>query len=232
MPTARRVARILDVLARRQPDLTVVAEDVYKSHNLSAMLRSCDAVGIGTVHAVRPSGDVPTYEASSASAEKWVDLRVHRLIDDAVFELRAAGMQVLAAHFGDEAVDYRSVDYVRPTAVLFGNERSGVSHRAAALADAQVIVPMLGMVQSLNVSVATAVILFEAQRQRREAGRYDRPALPARTRNDLALRWLDPGLARRHDEAGTPLPWIDVDGSVLPEERGVPAWASEPDVPS
>src|SRR5690606_19622676 len=75
--TERRRRRILDVLSRRQPDLTVLAEDVYKPHNLSAMLRSCDAVGIGTVHAVRPTGGVATFNATSASAEKWVDLVVH-----------------------------------------------------------------------------------------------------------------------------------------------------------
>ncbi len=188
--TERRRRRILDVLSRRQPDLTVLAEDVYKPHNLSAMLRSCDAVGIGTVHAVRPTGGVATFNATSASAEKWVDLVVHERLDDAVAALRAQGMRIYAAHLSDQAVDYRDVDYRGPSAIVFGNEKEGVTPAAAAAADAHVVIPMLGMVQSLNVSVATAVILFEAQRQRRDAGLYDAPRLTQAQIRQAMLHWL------------------------------------------
>ncbi|MEX2502260.1 MAG: tRNA (guanosine(18)-2'-O)-methyltransferase TrmH [Trueperaceae bacterium] len=218
MPTERRAQRAFDVLARRQPDLTVVAEDVYKPHNLSAMLRSCDAVGIPTVHAVRPTGGLATYNATSASAEKWVDLVVHRSVRDALAAVRAQGMQVLAATFSDDAIDYRDADFLRPTAIVFGNERDGVTPEAADAADGHVIVPMLGMVQSLNVSVAAAVILFEAQRQRRDAGRYRSPALDAQTRNDLAYRWLHPYDAERRRREGRPTPWLDEDGMPLPPD--------------
>lgn len=212
MATPHRAARVFGVLARRQSDLTIVAEDVHKPHNLSAMLRSCDAVGIGTVHATAPTGGVPTYSATSASAEKWVDLVVHDRLDPALDEVQAQSMQVLAAHFSEGAIDYRDADYTRPTAILFGNERAGVSPRGAARADLHVTIPMLGMVRSLNVSVATAVILFEAQRQRREAGMYDRPALSARTRNDLAFRWLYPRVADRLDAQNEAYPWLDPEG--------------------
>jgi tRNA (guanosine-2'-O-)-methyltransferase len=232
MPTDRRAARVFEVLARRQPDLTVLAEDVYKPHNLSAMLRSCDAVGIGTVHAVRPTGGVPTYQATSASAEKWVDLVVHQEVEAAIDALRAEGRQVLAAHLSADARDYRDVEYVRPTAILFGNERSGVSERAAARADAHIVIPMLGMVRSLNVSVAAAVILFEAQRQRRLAGRYAEPALSARERNDLAFRWLYPHEAARRDQKGEPAPWLDEDGDLWRGSDEAPPWARRtPTVP-
>jgi tRNA (guanosine-2'-O-)-methyltransferase len=192
VPTERRLARVLEVLRLRQPDLTVVAEDVYKPHNLSAMLRSADAVGIGRVHAIHPAGSVPTFTATSASAERWVELIAHRTLADAAQAVRSEGMQILAAHLSDDAIDYRDADYTRPTAVLFGNERSGVSDGAAALADSHIVVPMQGMVQSLNVSVATAVILFEAQRQRREAGRYREPQLSAAAIEAAAFGWLYP----------------------------------------
>jgi tRNA (guanosine-2'-O-)-methyltransferase len=225
MPTDRRAARVFEVLARRQPDLTVLAEDVYKPHNLSAMLRSCDAVGIGTVHAVRPTGGVPTYQATSASAQKWVELVVHQEVEAAIDALRGEGRQILAAHLSADARDYRDVDYVRPTAILFGNERSGVSERAAARSDAHIVIPMLGMVRSLNVSVAAAVILFEAQRQRRAAGRYARPALPARERNDLAYRWLYPQEAERRAQNGDPAPWLDENGEVWRGSGDAPPWA-------
>ena len=218
--TERRFRRIDAVLRRRQRDLTILAEDVYKPHNLSAMLRSADAVGIGTVHAVTPTGGLPTFSATSASAEKWVSLAVHHELASALRAVRAQEMQVLAAHLSEHAVDYRDVDYVRPTCIVFGNERSGVSPPAAAAADAHVIIPMLGMVPSLNVSVATAVILFEAQRQRRAAGCYDRPSLDARARNDQAVRWLYPRLAAHLDAAGQPLPSLDERGRLPP---GLPA---------
>lgn len=200
--TDERVARVREVLLKRQPDLTVVAENVHKPHNLSAILRSCDAVGIGTVHAVTPTGGVPVYSDTSASAQKWVQLEVHPDIDSTVDSLRGQGLQLLAAHFSAEAVDYRKIDYTRPTALLLGNEKHGVTPRAAALADGHVIIPMLGMVQSLNVSVAAAVILFEAQRQRLAAGFYEEARLEPGELERLAFMWLKPREARLLLEAG------------------------------
>ncbi|HET9026130.1 MAG TPA: tRNA (guanosine(18)-2'-O)-methyltransferase TrmH [Trueperaceae bacterium] len=188
--TLQRRQRISDVLSKRQPDLTVLAEEVHKPHNLSAVIRSCDAVGIGTVHAVRPTGGVATFSATSASADKWVELVVHDGIASAVAALKARGMRVYAAHLSQQAVDYRAVDYTQPCALLLGNEKAGVSSEAAALADEHVIIPMLGMVQSLNVSVAAAVILFEAQRQRLAAGMYDRVRLSDEELREITKRWL------------------------------------------
>ena len=212
--TERRFRRLMDVLARRQPDLTILAEAVHKPHNLSAMLRSCDAVGIPVVHAVRGSGEVPTYQATSASAEKWVALEVHDDFDLAIDGLREKGMQVLAAHLSDDAVDYREPDYTRPTCIIFGNERDGVSPRAAAVADQHIIIPMLGVVESLNVSVAAAVILFEAQRQRSAAGLYDTSRLDPDERRELAVRWLHPREAAMLDERGLPMPALTEDGEL------------------
>ncbi len=214
--TERRYRRIQRVLRYRQPDLTLLAEDVYKPHNLSAMIRTADAVGVGTVHATHPSGGVATFNATSASAEKWVDLRVHASLDAALAVLHAQGMRVYAAHLADDAVDFRDVDYVGPTCVVFGNEKSGVSEAAAAAADARIVIPMLGMVQSLNVSVATAVVMFEAQRQRRAAGAYDAPRLTAAERDDRAVRWMHPRVAARLRAAGLPLPTPGPEGA-LPE---------------
>src|SRR5690606_39761294 len=110
--------RVRDVLSRRQPDLTVSAEHVHKPHNLSAVLRSCDAVGIGTVHAVKPTGGVPTYSATSASAEKWVEVLVHGDVSGAVAAVRRSGARVYAAHLSGTAVDYRVVVYNVPCALL------------------------------------------------------------------------------------------------------------------
>lgn len=201
------------MLELRQPDLSVLAEAVHKPHNLSAILRSCDAVGIPTVHAVNPTGGVPTYNETSASAEKWVALEVHTSLQDAKTAL--GEVQLLAAHFSAEARDYRDVDYTRPTCILLGNEKHGVSNEAAELADAHIIIPMLGMVQSLNVSVAAAIILFEAQRQRREAGFYDSPRLSESERQSRAFRYLHPRRAALLGAAGQPFPDLDADGDIV-----------------
>lgn len=212
--TLRRYRRIQEVLRRRQPDLTLLAEDVHKPHNLSAMLRTADAVGVDRVHATHPTGDVPTFSATSASAERWVELVVHPSLDAALAAVRADGMRVYAAHFAPDAVDFREVDYTVPTCVLFGNERDGVSPAAAAGADARIVIPMLGMVPSLNVSVATALVMFEAQRQRRAAGAYDAPRLTAVERDARAVTWLYPRQAARLTSAGLPLPTLTPEGEL------------------
>ncbi len=212
--TTARYHKVLKMLSKRQPDLTILAEDVHKPHNLSAMLRSCDAVGIGTVHATNPTGGIATFNETSASAEKWVRVQVHPDIQMAVSAVRAQGMQLFAAHFSEKALDYRDVDYTKPSCILFGNEKWGVTDEAAALADAHVIIPMLGMVPSLNVSVATAIILFEAQRQRRVAGLYDTPRLSERDMQEQAFWLLHPKEAALYTERGQALPALREDGLI------------------
>jgi tRNA (guanosine-2'-O-)-methyltransferase len=214
--TERRWRRVDQVLRHRQRDLTLLAEEVHKPHNLSAMLRSADAVGIGLVHAVEPTGGVPTFSATSASAEKWVDLVVHPDLATALRVIRAGGHQVLAAHLSPQARDFREADYTRPTCIVLGNEKDGVSAEAADAADGHIVIPMLGMITSLNVSVATAVIVFEAQRQRRAAGFYDAPTLTERERNDRAVRWLYPRQAAWYEARGLDLPRLGELGELPP----------------
>lgn len=189
--TPERMARIREVLSRRQPDLTVLLENVHKPHNLSAILRTCDAVGVLRAHAVNPTGGVPTFNETSGGSHKWVELQVHPDIQSAISHLKGQGFQVLAAHLSEGALDFREVDYTKPTAVLLGAEKWGVSEEAAALSDLHIKIPMMGMVQSLNVSVAAAVILFEAQRQRIRAGFYSVPRLEKETLEALFQAWLN-----------------------------------------
>lgn len=209
--TKKRYQRIINVLSHRQKDLTILAEDVYKPHNLSAILRTCDSVGIGKAYAVNPTGGVPTFSASSSSADKWVELEVHKTIEDAIETIKSQGMKVYAAHFSEDAVDYRKVDYSQPSCILLGNERSGVTNKAAQLADKRIIIPMLGMVPSLNVSVAAAIILFEAQRQRFEAGMYKQAQLAEREMNDIAYNWYRPKEAAQFKSQGLSFPKIDIE---------------------
>lgn len=212
--TPERLARLNRALDRRQPDLTVLLENVHKPHNLSAILRTCDAVGVLGAHAVVPGGSVRRHHATSAGSGKWVGVEVHRTLGDAVAALRGRGLRILAAHPTPEARDFREEDYTRPTAVLLGQEKLGVSAEALAACDGAVAIPMLGLVGSLNVSVAAAQILFEAQRQRLAAGLYERPRLDPETRVRVLFEWAHPEVATYCRREGLPYPRLDEAGEL------------------
>ncbi|MEM8830245.1 MAG: tRNA (guanosine(18)-2'-O)-methyltransferase TrmH [Cyanobacteria bacterium P01_G01_bin.19] len=211
----RRYERLKQVLNQRQPDLTVLAEDVHKPHNLSAIIRTCDAVGIFAVHAVNRHSDTPTFSQVAQGSEKWVNLNFHSNIRTAIAHLQQNKYKVYAAHLSDIAVDYRQIDYTQPTAILLGTERWGVTPEAAELVDGHIVIPMQGMVQSLNVSVANAVILFEAQRQRMEAGMYDRVRLDPETYNKIIFEWGYPDIADMYRREGKPYPSLGKEGEIL-----------------
>jgi tRNA (guanosine-2'-O-)-methyltransferase len=158
--TPDRFRKLRRVLSARQPDLTVLMENVHKTHNIAAVLRTCDAVGVFEANAVSEEDEVPRHHMVSGGTRRYVRVRLHDSIVAACEALRTEGHQVLAAHFSDAAVDYREVDYTPPTAILMGSELWGVSEAAAAHADRHVAIPMNGMVQSLNVSVAAGLSFY------------------------------------------------------------------------
>ncbi len=205
------------MLATRQPDLTVCLEQVHKPHNVSAIIRTADAVGVHQVHAVWPTSRMRTLVSSAAGSNSWVNVKTHRTISDAVTHLKDQGMQILATHLSARAVDFREVDYTRPTCVLLGQEKTGITEEALALADQDIVIPMIGMVQSLNVSVASALILYEAQRQRHNAGMYLRThsALDEEEQQRLMFEGGYPVLANVAKRKGLPRPQIDQQGQVV-----------------
>lgn len=212
--TATRFHRIRAVLERRQPDLTVVLENVHKPHNLAAILRTADAVGIFEAHAVAPDGAVRTSVESAGGTDKWIDVKVHRTTEAALDAVRASDHQLLAAH-PEDAEDYRDVDFTRPTALILGQEKDGLTKAAAEAADRRISVPMAGFVTSLNVSVAAAVILFEAQRQRATAGLYESSRLPRELFETKLFEWTYPKLADLCRRRGEAYPRLDQDGELL-----------------
>ena len=211
----RRYERLKQVLNQRQPDLTVLTEDVHKPHNLSAIIRTCDAVGVFAVHAVNRHSDTPTYSQVAQGSEKWVKLHSHPDIKTAIKLLQEQNHQVYAAHLSNTAIDYRQVDYTQPTAILLGTEKWGVTKEAANLVDGHIIIPMQGMVQSLNVSVANAVILFEAQRQRLKAGMYNQVRLDPETYKQVIFEWGYPDVAAMYRRQGKPYPELGERGEIL-----------------
>ncbi len=176
----RRLEKIRGVLARRQPGLTVVMENIHDPHNVSAVFRSCDAVGVLRVELLYNQEKFPRIgKKSSSSANKWLECRKHRSVDECYGALHAEGFRIFATHLGTDALSLYDLDLTQDVALVFGNEHRGVSDEAAAKADANFQIPMVGMIQSLNVSVAAAVSLYEALRQRLAHGLLDRPALSA-----------------------------------------------------
>ena len=210
--TPERYEKILKVLNARQTDLTVITDQVHKGQNLSAITRTADAVGIHQVHAVYDQGVYRPHTGTALGAHKWVKTIVHRNIVTPIENLQGQGFQVLAAHFDERAVDYRAVDYTKPTALLLGAEKWGVSETACRRLDGTVIIPMMGMAESFNVSVACAIILAEAQRQRSEAGMYNSCHLSQEEYQTLLFEWCQPMIARMCRESGLSYPELDDTG--------------------
>ncbi|MBC7793971.1 MAG: tRNA (guanosine(18)-2'-O)-methyltransferase TrmH [Clostridia bacterium] len=209
--TSERLAKLRTVVARRQPDLTVLMENVHKPHNFSAVMRTCDAVGALNAHAV-VRNELRVNTANTSSADKWVRVGKHAGVADAIQHLRSSGHKVMAAHLSPRAIDFRAHDFTKPTAVLLGQELYGVTDEALALCDGEVVVPMLGLIASLNVSVAAAVILYEAQRQREAAGMYAKAQLSDEAQRDLIFEYLHPIIA---EKKGKPYPLIDEEGHIV-----------------
>lgn len=178
------------MLRRRQPDLTVVMENIHDPHNVSAMLRSCDAAGVMQVQLVYTQEQFPKMgKKSSASAAKWVEQRTFRSLEECLATLREEGFAIAATRIGESSKSLFDVDLTHKVAVVFGNEHRGVSDECAAMADLHLMIPMVGMIQSLNVSVACAVTLYEAVRQRILRGHYDQPKLSSEELRTILHRW-------------------------------------------
>ncbi len=213
--TPERYQRLRAVLDRRQPDLTVITDNVHKGRNLSAIVRTADAAGIAEMHAVIDDKDYKAFRGTAMGSHSWVAVRRHRDIAALITGLQGDGYQVLAAHLDADSVDYRQPDYTRPTAILLGAEKRGVSAEACALADAHITIPMMGMVQSYNVSVAAGIILSEAQYQRDQQGLYDRPRLDEQTYRQTLFEWAHPQVRDFCREYGLDYPALrEEDGEI------------------
>jgi tRNA (guanosine-2'-O-)-methyltransferase len=167
----RRREKFLNVIKQRQPDLTVVIENIHDPHNVSAILRTADAVGLLEVQLVYTNEEFPALgKKSSASAIKWIKRNKYSSIPECYNELRQRGFHIYATKLGKRSRTLFDIDFTEKVAFVFGNEHQGVSAKAAELSDGNFQIPMTGMIESLNVSVACAVTLYEAFRQRRKTG--------------------------------------------------------------
>ncbi len=193
--TPEREERLRTVIARRQPTLTVVLENIHDPHNVAAILRTADSVGILEVQLVYTYEEFPDLmrygKKSSAGTRKWLARRHHGSVEDCLGDLAQRGFCVYTSTLERDSRPLYELDLARPVALLFGNEHRGASPEAISGAAGTFHIPMAGMAQSLNVSVAVAVALYEAFRQRRAAGMYDHPQLGEEEREELLREWRE-----------------------------------------
>jgi tRNA (guanosine-2'-O-)-methyltransferase len=187
--TPERFQKLAKVAAKRQFDLTVVLENVFDPHNISAVMRTCDAVGIQEIHVLstRIAPHKRWGAKSSSSAAKWLTIQQHTDTNACFTALREKKFRVLTTHLAADSVDLYELDFTQPLALVFGNEREGVSEEIRKLADGNFIIPQQGIIRSLNISVACAVCLYEAYRQKQAAGHYERSN--SETNTSLMEQW-------------------------------------------
>ncbi len=191
-PTAERRARIEKVLRQRQLGLTLVLANIHDPHNVSAIYRSCDAFGVPEVHLYYTDTAFPALgRRTSASARKWVDTLRHKDKDSLLQNLKEQNMQILATSCSPTAKPISAYDLTKPTAIIMGNEHSGVAPELIESIDGEVYIPMRGMIQSFNVSVAAAILLAEAARQRELAGMYATTRYSPEQYAQKLEEWLD-----------------------------------------
>jgi tRNA (guanosine-2'-O-)-methyltransferase len=189
--TPEREERITRMLDKRQDNITIVLENVFDPHNISAVMRTCDAVGIQDLYVLNTR--IPLHKKwgakSSSSAAQW--LSIHQYTDAALCfaDLRKKVDQIVTTHLSGDAVALYEMDLTGRIALVFGNEHAGVSEEIRAMADGNFIIPQVGIIKSLNISVACAVTLYEAFRQKDAAGHYGRRGMPDGRYNELLKEW-------------------------------------------
>jgi tRNA (guanosine-2'-O-)-methyltransferase len=189
--TNERQQKIETVLSKRQNDLTVVLENVFDPHNISAVMRSCDAVGIQEIYVLNTK--IPRHKKwgarSSSSAAKWLTVHQFENAEECFAALRKKYSTILTTHLASNAVSLYNLDFTKSIALVFGNEHSGVSEEIIKMADGNFIIPQVGMIRSLNISVACAVSLYEAFRQKQNEGHYEKQKLGADEYSALFTQW-------------------------------------------
>lgn len=189
--TPERMAKINGVLDKRQNDISVLLENVNDPHNIAAVMRTCDAIGISEIYVlntqIKPHKKYG--RKSSSSAKKWI--QVHSFIDNqSCFEsIRKKYKKIYATYLNEKAKSIYNLNLSQSCVLVFGNEKDGVSDELRNLCDGEIYIPQVGMIQSLNISVACAVCLYEAFRQKNSLGHYDKRKLNTDEIRHLCEYW-------------------------------------------
>lgn len=193
--TPQRFNKFQQVLSNRQSNLTVVMENVHDPHNISAVMRTCDAVGIQDIYVINSIQPKHSYfgPKSSSSAAKWLTVHQFSSLEECIPVLRANFEKIYTTHLSKDANSLYDIDFTQHSvALVFGNEHDGVSEEMIRNADGNIIIPQVGMIQSLNISVACAISIYEAYRQKKLVGHYDQPSLTPERMLELKDTWSKP----------------------------------------
>ncbi len=189
--TPERYDKLISVLNKRQGDITIVLENVFDPHNISAVMRTCDAVGVQDIYILNTK--IPPHkkwgQKSSSSAAKWLTIHQYENAEECFSSLRNRYSSILTTHLSSDAVGLYQNDFTKSIALVFGNEHSGVSDEIREMADGNFMIPQAGIIQSLNISVACAVTLYEAFRQKNLAGHFDQRRLDDIRYSELLDEW-------------------------------------------
>jgi tRNA (guanosine-2'-O-)-methyltransferase len=157
----RRRGRIDEVIASRTYTVVPVMDQIYDTGNIAAVLRTAEGLGYGAACVIE-SAELKTSQRITQGADKWVDIHRFESPRACVKDLQSRGYQIVATHL-EASVPLETVDFTRPTAIVFGNERDGVCQEVLEASDYRCVIPMLGFVQSFNISVAAAISLHHVQ---------------------------------------------------------------------
>ena len=212
----RRFERIKNVLNCRMKNLSVLVEAVNKPHNLSAILRTCDAAGVFEANFICEKDKVKTFNSTAQGSQKWVKLNNHETIISAVSELKKKGFKLYGTTLNERSTDYRNFDYSENTCFVLGAEKWGLSDQLISKVDESIFIPMSGMVQSLNVSVAASILLFEAIRQRESKGLLplNGEGLSAEEYEKTLFEWSYPELGSIYRKSGNKYPTLNQYGEI------------------
>jgi len=213
----QRFQKLKQALCARQHDLTVLMDNVKKPHNMAAILRSCEAIGIHRAHIITSGRLQFNKPKAAAGVLRWIELEKHKRLTTAYQQFRQSGFRIIAAHPSASATHFREYDYTRPTVIVMGTERTGLTQAAIDGADELITIPMHGLVQSLNVSVSAALILYEAQRQREQKGLYCEARLDSNSKTDMntLFEWAWPRVAAYCRRNKLPYPELDPDSGQI-----------------
>ena len=212
----RRFQRIKNVLNSRMGDLTVLIEGVNKPHNLSAIIRTCDAAGVFQANFICDNNKVKTFNSTAQGSQKWVKLRNHESYSKATNTLRQEGFKLYGTSLNENSIDYRDLDFTKNTCFVLGAEKWGLSKELIEQVDDSIYIPMNGMVQSLNVSVAGAILLFEAIRQRKNKNLlpFAGEGLNQNEYKKTLFEWTYPELVDPYKKSNKDYPSLNEDGEI------------------
>lgn len=186
----KRLSKIENVVKARQFSLRVVLENIHDPHNVSAIFRTCDAVGVSQVDLLYYMEDFPKIsKVSSASSKKWVEKKKYTSVIECIENLKSDGFRIYSTLLSEDAENIYNIDFTQKVAIVLGNEHRGISDEMKEKVDKHIYIPMRGMIQSLNVSVAAAVTLYEAQRQRALKGMYEKSELDSAKLEEMIDQW-------------------------------------------